>query len=247
MKRYFYDTWHGAAVVAAAALVVAYAAAFVEVTFQYLLPNWYLGFLLALLYGFVILALNCLVAAGVSLFRKNFKRAAAQFGAFLGVAALYVTASAGLEFYELCYANEDHFADNLSIPADVACAEPEPCGDEHGHPHVTCANPDFALAASCQGGIYEYKATVSTEEDGEVYLKAYEVTKNYPLSVDRLKERTLEKVEKGTRIVGTEFTIYEGDWGKYYAARLELWFIPANGGPERKLKEKVFKVDGWMR
>ena len=247
MKRYLYDTWHGSAVVAAGALFVAYAAAFVEVTFQYLLPNWFLGVLLALLYGFVILALNCLVAAGVSLFGRNFKRAAAQVGAFLGVAALYAAASAGLEFYELCSANEDHFADNLSIPADVACAEPELSRDGFGRPHVSCANPDFALATIYEGGIYEYKATVSTEEDGEVYLKAYEVTGNYPLSVGRLKAQTLEKVEKGTRTVGTEFTIYEGDWGKYYAARLELWFVPANGGPERKLKEKVFKVDGWMR
>ena len=247
MKRYLYDTWHGSAVVAAAALFVAYAAAFVDVTFQYLLPNWFRGLLLALVYGFVMLSLNCLVAAGVSLFRRNFKRAAAQVGAFLGVAALYAAASAGLWSYERRFASEDHFADNLSIPADVECAEPEPCGDEHGHPHVTCANPDFALAASAQGGIYEYKATVSTEEDGAVYLKAYEVTRNSPLSVGRLKARTLEKVEKGSRTVGKDFTIYEGDWGKYYAARLEIWFIPANGGPERKLKEKVFKVDGWMR
>ena len=247
MKRYLYDTWHGSAVVAAAALFVAYAAAFVDVTFQYLLPNWFRGLLLALVYGFVMLSLNCLVAAGVSLFRRNFKRAAAQGGAFLGVAALYAAASAGLWSYELYSANEDHFADRLSIPEDLACAEPESCGDEQGRPHVTCANPDFALAASAQGGIYEYKATVSTEEDGEVYLKAYEVTRNSPLSVDRLKARTLEKVEKGIQTVGKEFTIYEGDWGKYYAARLEIWFIPASGGPERKLKEKVFKVDGWMR
>jgi len=33
----------------------------------------------------------------------------------------------------------------------------------------------------------------------------------------------------------TDFTIYEGDWGKPYVARFELWFKPDNGGQERKL------------
>ena len=44
----------------------------------------------------------------------------------------------------------------------------------------------------------------------------------------------------------TDFTIYEGDWGKPYAARFELWFKPVNGGHERKLIEKNYKIEGWM-
>jgi hypothetical protein len=43
------------------------------------------------------------------------------------------------------------------------------------------------------------------------------------------------------------FTIYEGDWGKPYAARFEVWFFPDNGGKERKLIEKNFKIEGWQR
>ena len=43
------------------------------------------------------------------------------------------------------------------------------------------------------------------------------------------------------------FTIYEGDWGKPYAARIEVWFRPDSGRTERKLMERVCKIEGWMR
>jgi hypothetical protein len=45
----------------------------------------------------------------------------------------------------------------------------------------------------------------------------------------------------------THFTVYEGDWGKPCAARFEIWFVPDSGAPERKLMEKVFKIEGWQR
>ena len=44
-----------------------------------------------------------------------------------------------------------------------------------------------------------------------------------------------------------EFTIYEGDWGDYYAARIEVWHRDANTGEEKKLMDKVYRVEGWMR
>ena len=39
----------------------------------------------------------------------------------------------------------------------------------------------------------------------------------------------------------------EGDWGVFYPARIELWFAPASGEPERKLLQDVFRVQGWRR
>jgi hypothetical protein len=45
----------------------------------------------------------------------------------------------------------------------------------------------------------------------------------------------------------TTFTIYEGDWGKPYAARFEVWFVPDSGKPERKLMQQVFRIEGWQR
>jgi hypothetical protein len=43
------------------------------------------------------------------------------------------------------------------------------------------------------------------------------------------------------------FTVYEGDWGKPYAARFEVWFEPDSGKGQRKLSERVFKIEGWQR
>ena len=43
------------------------------------------------------------------------------------------------------------------------------------------------------------------------------------------------------------FTIYEGRWGQYYGARFEIWFQSDSGGPERKLFEKNYKIQGWER
>jgi hypothetical protein len=31
------------------------------------------------------------------------------------------------------------------------------------------------------------------------------------------------------------------------AKRFEIWFTPNAGGPDRKLMEKVFKIEGWQR
>ena len=115
--------------------------------------------------------------------------------------------------------------------------------------YVPAQTSDFKLINGMQGGIYHYQATVNPGEDGEVYLRAYEVTKGTRLSATRIKQRTIEKVVgAGEKIIGIgkEFTIYEGDWDKYFAARIEIWFIPAKGGKPRKLKEKLFRVQGWM-
>ena len=133
--------------------------------------------------------------------------------------------------------------DALKDEAGIDAIMPEP------KKYVPQQAVDFKLINGMQGGIYHYLATVNPGEDGEVYLRAYEVTKGTRLSAGRMKQRTLEKVTgKGEQLVGIgkEFTIYEGDWDKYYAARIEIWFIPANGGKPRKLKEKLFRVQGWM-
>lgn len=112
--------------------------------------------------------------------------------------------------------------------------------------------PDIALRDSSQGGIYDATLRANPGEPGLAWLKAFEVTKGTPLSVSRLAEYSnvrlgwsddLEEVFTGI----TQFTIYEGDWEQYYAARFELWFRPDSGGPERKLAERVFKIQGWMR
>jgi hypothetical protein len=102
-----------------------------------------------------------------------------------------------------------------------------------------------------QGGIYRYDFYYPALPAGEIFLRCYEATKNEPLSEDRLPARSIVQIDStfsSSKLVDKkEFTIYEGDWGEYYAARSEVWYREGSIGPERKLMEKVYRVEGWMR
>lgn len=110
--------------------------------------------------------------------------------------------------------------------------------------------PELYIVGS--GGIYLVYAYVNPQDAGYVYLKAFEETRSTPLSEERLRDRSLEytgwSLDSGEQFFyNTQITIYEGDWGTYYPARFELWFVSESGAPERKLIEKVFKIEGWQR
>ena len=112
--------------------------------------------------------------------------------------------------------------------------------------------PAFELRNSFQPGIYDSEIWVNPGEPGMLYLKAFEITQKTPLSVDRLKDKSNEWIgwsdnPKELFFSNTHFTIYEGDWGKPYAARFEVWFTPDTGAKDRKLMEKVFEIEGWQR
>lgn len=103
---------------------------------------------------------------------------------------------------------------------------------------------------SYQGGIYEYSFYYPKLPEGTIYLRCFEVTENLPLSRSRLRKASCQQIS-GTDhfaclVDGKQFTIYEGDWGKGYAARIEVWFRDKKGN-ERKLLEKIYSVEGWMR
>ena len=117
---------------------------------------------------------------------------------------------------------------------------------------IRTGEPSFDLRNSFQPGIYDSIIWVNPGEPGMIFLKAFEVTKGTPLSVDRLQEKSNEWIGWSENpeemfFSNTHFTIYEGDWGKPYAARFEVWFTPNSGGPERKLMDNVFKIEGWQR
>ncbi len=101
-------------------------------------------------------------------------------------------------------------------------------------------------------GFYDSTIWANPGEPGMIYLKAYEVTHEHRLSADELNEYSNERVGWSSDpsqlfFSNTHFTIYEGDLGKPYAARFEVWFVPDSGAPERKMIEKVFKIVGWQR
>ncbi|MAS92850.1 MAG: hypothetical protein CMO55_06595 [Verrucomicrobiales bacterium] len=112
--------------------------------------------------------------------------------------------------------------------------------------------PSINLVDGFQPGIYDTQIRVNPGESGTIYLKAFEVSKETPLSAGRLYDKSNERVGWSDDpaelfLSNTNITIYEGDWGKPYAARFELWFIPDSGEDERKLLERVFKIEGWQR
>jgi len=110
----------------------------------------------------------------------------------------------------------------------------------------------FRLLEGMQPGIYGVAYSLNPGEPGVVYLKAFEISKGTALSEDSLagasETRMTWSADSSERFgAKSGFKIYEGDWGKPYAARFEVWFKPDSGGPERKLAERIFKIEGWQR
>jgi len=109
-----------------------------------------------------------------------------------------------------------------------------------------------SIELSGRAGIYNARIRCNPGAPGRVYLKAFEITHNERLSNDRLKTATNEWIGWSNDptelfLSETHFTIYEGDWGQYYGARFEVWFEPDDRSAERKLLERNFKIEGWMR
>lgn len=100
---------------------------------------------------------------------------------------------------------------------------------------------------------YFYRAWINPGEPGETYLKVFEVSQGAELGVGAdgfpayIKDATLEfsgwsDNPQEKFLIGSKLALNQKK--KDYAARVEIWFIPASGGPERKLIERVFKLKG---
>ena len=114
-----------------------------------------------------------------------------------------------------------------------------------------------------QPGQYRYMANVpAIPEKGKIYLKLYEATTNLPLSEYIKYNTTIEVEASDTAIIyamksdgkhsmetkNTQyFTVQEGSWGDYYAARVELWYQPESGGEEQLLHSVTYQIEGWSR
>jgi hypothetical protein len=112
--------------------------------------------------------------------------------------------------------------------------------------------PEFQLCQPGEPGVFDSVAWVNPGEAGTTYLKAFEITQGTPLSVTNLMRYANERLGWSADpnelfFFNTHFLITEGDWGKPYGARFEVWFKPDSGEPERKLLERTFKIEGWMR
>lgn len=145
--------------------------------------------------------------------------------------------------YLMFYSN-DFFADDLEIPKNIKFEKPK---NEIDTLSIRKQNT-LEIINDSQPGIYEYFFWYKPTEKGKLYLKASEITHNIPLSEQRIKDKTSIEVEPNDslQLFRKVFTIYEGDWGKFYGSKISVYFKPHNK-PEQKLIEKNYIVEGWMR
>ena len=138
----------------------------------------------------------------------------------------------------------DNFADDLEIPKNIKFEKPKIEID------TLIVQPEntFEIKNGFQPGIYEYYFWYKPKEKGKLYLKAFEITQNIPLSEERIKNRSLITIKPNDslQLFHKEFKIYEGDWGKFYGSKIQVIFKPENK-PEQIVIEKNYIVEGWMR
>jgi hypothetical protein len=155
--------------------------------------------------------------------------------------------SAVLFFYMsliFIFSPPDYYGANKNIPENIIFSEPLDSFPSSKEFELF----DLILMNYGQPGIYKYYTDYVPKEFGSFYIKCYEVTSNDRLSEDRIKEKSLIKVDNyDLQQFEGEFTIYEGDWGDKYGSRIELWFQPSNGNQEYKIVERNYIIEGWQR
>ena len=143
----------------------------------------------------------------------------------------------------------DHFGRRHPIPEGMSYNIPL-CSKDTAVT-VDSLDADSYLQLWGDDGCYEYDFYYGALPAGEIFLRCYEATKNIPLSEDRLPEMSKVRIDSThsfSKLADkAEFTVYEGDFGDYYAARVEVWYRNAATGKEQKLMEKTYRVDGWQR
>ena len=146
----------------------------------------------------------------------------------------------------------DNFGKEHPIPTWLDYNLPLDKGEEPPYPIDSIAsNTWLQIWNDFQGGMYTYDFYYPALEEGWIYLRCYEATENIPLSSERIWAASMVATPSTTsfsKVVEKQsFTIYTGDWGDYYAARIEVWHKDAKTGKKRKLMEKVYRVEGWER
>lgn len=208
-------------------------------------------------YFFLFTIILLLIAGFWQLIKGKWYIGILQLGAlFVGVLGLIFISS----FMSMFGPDTDTFADNLKLPENVKLEKPidTKMGDnfESIRPdsikQITKEKIDFQLYNSFQPGLYEYDFWINSNQSGTIFLKVFEITQEVQLSSSSVRERSSLRINNTNGLVKKfsttdDFTIYEGDWGKPYGARFEIWFKPDNEKAEKKLMEKNYIIEGWMR
>lgn len=177
-----------------------------------------------------------LISSAYILFKSKWYYSILQLG-ILGMTMFYLMSF--LMFY-----SNDFFADDLEITKNIKFEKPKNEIDT-----ITIRKQNtLEIRNDSQPGIYEYYFWYKPSEKGKLYLKAFEISQNIPLSEQEIKDRSSIDVKSNDslQLFHKVFTIYEGDWGKFYGSKISVYFKPDNK-PEQKLIEKNYIVEGWMR
>lgn len=99
-------------------------------------------------------------------------------------------------------------------------------------------------------GCFTYTFYYRNLPAGDIFLRCYEVGTNELLSAEEIEQSTLSpaRPEHGfaCQVSDKSFIIYEGAPLQYYVARFEVWHRSADTHQERKLLDKLYRVDGWL-
>jgi hypothetical protein len=112
--------------------------------------------------------------------------------------------------------------------------------------------PEMTLVNGMQPGIYQVYAYLNPGESGYVYLKVFKATGTDVISDSLLKDDSSEYVgwssDPGEQFFyNTGILIGVDSWSDSFPARLEMWFVPDSGAPERKILQRVFHIEQWKR
>ena len=230
--------------------------------------NGIVGSLLILLFGvFALLSLlTQLFVIILALVQKQWQIAARLF--FSGAVSLVAFCAIPLLVLSIYMMSlPDDFGSKHPIPEDMDCNLPmgyiDSSNNHIDRPYYESNRPEKAAIDSLsestwlqiwngiQGGIYVYDFYYPRLPDGTVYLRCYEATENILLSSSSIEKDSKVSVishNSFNKIVNhKEFHIYEGDWGDYYAVRVEVWHHDTSTGKDSKLVEKTYRMEGWMR
>lgn len=205
----------------------------------------------------IILLITILIELGkiiILLIKKQWRKFALSVGVdlVLAVAAITILMVAAMTA-------PDGFARHHKIPEGLELNEPIEDPSLFGIPNekasevpvIDSTDKDSYLQLTGEKGQYWYDFHYSALPEGTVFLKCYEVGKNEPLSMDRLPQKSScahPATSYFSKIVDKkDFTLYEGDFGEYYAVRVEVWHREKATNKERKLLEKLYRMEGWER
>jgi hypothetical protein len=109
--------------------------------------------------------------------------------------------------------------------------------------------PSLELRERYQPGDYSYELWVNPGEPGRIRLAAIDSRSGASLADIEPLENSSERIGWSSEPTETflgdgQFRLDQGFWGTLYSTRLEVWFTPDSGGPERKVLEKLFALEG---